>query len=65
MIRRLLDRTNFAEAVDGGELTAVKIHFGERGVTSHVQPLRSRDCSLARPDSAVTATSPVQPSRPR
>ncbi|MBI5520125.1 MAG: DUF362 domain-containing protein [Desulfovibrio sp.] len=38
-IRRLLDRTRFAEAVDGGELTAVKLHFGERGVTSHVQPL--------------------------
>jgi hypothetical protein len=38
-IRRLLERTGFAESVDGGELTAVKIHFGERGVTSHVQPL--------------------------
>ena len=38
-IRRLLDRTRFTESIDGGELTAVKIHFGERGVTSHVQPL--------------------------
>ncbi|MDR3640484.1 MAG: DUF362 domain-containing protein [Humidesulfovibrio sp.] len=38
-IRKLLTRTGFAEHIDGGELTAVKIHFGERGVTSHVQPL--------------------------
>jgi len=38
-IRKLLARTGFAENVTGGELTAVKIHFGERGVTSHVQPL--------------------------
>ena len=38
-IRKLLARTGFAENVGGGELTAVKIHFGERGVTSHVQPL--------------------------
>jgi len=38
-LRRLLDRTSFAEHVDAGALTALKIHFGERGVTSHVQPL--------------------------
>ncbi len=38
-VRRLLDRTGFAEHVDAGALTALKIHFGERGVTSHVQPL--------------------------
>ncbi len=38
-MRRLLERTGFAGHVAGGELTAVKIHFGERGVTSHVQPL--------------------------
>ena len=38
-IRRLLERTGFAKQVEGGELTAVKIHFGERGVTGHVQPL--------------------------
>ena len=38
-IKKLLKRTGFAEHVAGGELTAVKIHFGERGVTSHVQPL--------------------------
>lgn len=38
-IRRLLDRTGFAQHLSGGELTAVKIHFGEQGVTSHVQPL--------------------------
>lgn len=38
-IRRLLTRTGFAGHVEGGELTAIKIHFGERGVTSHVQPL--------------------------
>jgi len=38
-IRRLLARTGFGDHVSGGELTAVKIHFGERGVTSHVQPL--------------------------
>ncbi len=38
-IRRLLERTGFAGSVVGGELTAVKIHFGERGVTGHVQPL--------------------------
>jgi uncharacterized protein len=38
-ISKLLKRTGFAEHVDGGELTAVKIHFGERGVTGHVQPL--------------------------
>lgn len=38
-IRRLLERTGFAAHVSGGELTAVKIHFGEQGVTSHVQPL--------------------------
>lgn len=41
-IRRLLERTGFAGHVAGGELTAVKIHFGERGVTSHVQPLMVR-----------------------
>ena len=38
-IRKLLERTGFAGHVSGNELTAVKIHFGERGVTSHVQPL--------------------------
>jgi uncharacterized Fe-S center protein len=38
-IKKLLKRTGFTDAIDGGELTAVKIHFGERGVTSHVQPL--------------------------
>jgi uncharacterized Fe-S center protein len=38
-IRKLLKRTGFADEIAGGELTAVKIHFGERGVTSHVQPL--------------------------
>lgn len=38
-MRRLLDRTGFAGHLSGGELTAMKIHFGERGVTSHVQPL--------------------------
>lgn len=38
-LRRLLERTGFAEAIDAGALTALKIHFGERGVTSHVQPL--------------------------
>ncbi len=38
-IRRLLARVGFAGHVEGGELTAIKIHFGERGVTSHVQPL--------------------------
>jgi len=38
-MRKLIARTGFAEQVSGGELTAVKIHFGERGVTSHVQPL--------------------------
>jgi uncharacterized protein len=41
-IRRLLERTGFAGHVAGGELTAVKIHFGERGVTGHVQPLMVR-----------------------
>lgn len=41
-IRRLLARTGFAEHIEGGELAAVKIHFGERGVTSHVQPLMVR-----------------------
>lgn len=38
-IRRLLARTGFAAHVAGGELAAVKLHFGEGGVTSHVQPL--------------------------
>jgi hypothetical protein len=38
-IRRLLEHTGFAKQVQGGELTAVKIHFGEGGVTGHVQPL--------------------------
>ena len=38
-MRRLLDRTGFAGHLSGGELPAMKIHFGERGVTSHVQPL--------------------------
>jgi uncharacterized Fe-S center protein len=41
-IRRLMARTGFAEHVQGGELTAVKLHFGEQGVTSHVQPLLVR-----------------------
>ena len=41
-IRRLLERTGFAGHVAGGELAAVKIHFGERGVTGHVQPLMVR-----------------------
>lgn len=38
-IRKLIERTGFAGHIEGGELAAVKIHFGERGVTSHVQPL--------------------------
>jgi Uncharacterized Fe-S center protein len=38
-MRKLLARTGFDAHIGGGELTAVKIHFGERGVTSHVQPL--------------------------
>ncbi|MDP3426442.1 MAG: DUF362 domain-containing protein, partial [Humidesulfovibrio sp.] len=41
-IRRLLERTGFAGHVASGELAAVKIHFGERGVTGHVQPLMVR-----------------------
>ncbi len=41
-MRRLLERTGFAGHVSGGELAAMKIHFGERGVTSHVQPLMVR-----------------------
>jgi uncharacterized Fe-S center protein len=41
-IRKLLARTGFSESISGGELAAIKIHFGERGVTSHVQPLMVR-----------------------
>jgi len=41
-IRRLLERTGFSGHVASGELAAVKIHFGERGVTGHVQPLMVR-----------------------
>jgi len=41
-IKKLLGRTGFAGHVAGGELAAVKIHFGERGVTGHVQPLMVR-----------------------
>lgn len=41
-MRRLLERTGFAGHVASGELAAVKIHFGERGVTGHVQPLMVR-----------------------
>ena len=45
-IHRLLGRTGFAAHVVGGELAAVKIHFGERGVTGHVQPLMVRPILL-------------------
>jgi len=41
-IKKLLGRTGFAKHVTSGELAAVKIHFGERGVTGHVQPLMVR-----------------------
>lgn len=38
-LRRLLKACNLPDAVRNGDLTAVKIHFGEAGVTGFVSPL--------------------------
>jgi uncharacterized protein len=38
-IRRLFDRAGFDELLEWGDLTAVKIHFGERGSDSFIHPL--------------------------
>ncbi|EPR44044.1 protein of unknown function DUF362 [Desulfovibrio sp. X2] len=39
-ITRLLKKAGAGETVRAGDLTAVKLHFGEAGVTSQLQPLQ-------------------------
>jgi uncharacterized Fe-S center protein len=41
-LSRLLSRAGLAEVVSPGDITAVKMHFGEAGVTGHLQPLQVR-----------------------
>lgn len=41
-VTRLLKKSGVAETVQKGDLTAVKMHFGEAGVTGHIQPLHVR-----------------------
>lgn len=40
---QLLDRAGLADAIDDGDLVAVKLHFGERGSTGFVQPVYLRE----------------------
>lgn len=37
-IKRLFDKAGLAEVLKKGDLTAVKLHFGERGNHTHIQP---------------------------
>jgi uncharacterized Fe-S center protein len=41
-IRRLFDAAGFAEVVQPGDLTAVKLHAGERGCDTYLHPLFAR-----------------------
>lgn len=41
-IRRLFDAAGMAEAVRKGDITAIKLHFGERGNDSYVNPVLVR-----------------------
>jgi len=38
-IQRLFDATGFAGFIGDGDLTAIKLHFGERGNDSYVSPV--------------------------
>ncbi|TLM79464.1 MAG: DUF362 domain-containing protein, partial [Actinobacteria bacterium] len=40
---RLLERAGLSEAIDDGDLVAVKLHFGESGNTGFVQPIFLRE----------------------
>lgn len=61
-LRRLLKACGVPDIVQGGDLTAVKIHFGEAGVTGFVSPMWIRPMVLflrklgARPFLTDTAT---------
>ncbi|HWI54306.1 MAG TPA: 4Fe-4S ferredoxin, partial [Desulfobacteria bacterium] len=35
---RLIERAGFAELIDKNDLTAVKVHFGERGNLAYIRP---------------------------
>ena len=41
-IRRLFDAAGFSEVTGKGDLTAIKLHFGERGNDSYVSPVLVR-----------------------
>ncbi len=41
-IKRLLDAAGFSDVAEKGDLTAIKLHFGERGNDTYVNPILVR-----------------------
>ncbi len=42
-IQRLFDAAGLAEVVKKGDLTAIKLHFGERGADAYINPIFVRE----------------------